>query len=75
MKVTLLLLIAAVAVFSNACERHPLDQPYGTDPHPAIHEEHVAEKHEAKTLEHTEVAKPADGAKAEEAPKFFPEKK
>ena len=67
-----LLLLGALALFGNACEKHPL----AGDPHPGLHEEHGAEKHDAKTPEHTEVAKPSESsAKGEEAPKFFPEKK
>ena len=66
----------AFVVFGTACQRHPLPG----DPHPGLHEEHSkeahgAEKREGQVPEHTEAAKPAEGAKAEEAPKFFPEKK
>ena len=66
-----LLSLCAFALFGNACEKHPL----AGDPHPAIHEEHDAETHDAKAAGHPEAAKPAEGAKTEEAPKFFPEKK
>ncbi len=76
MRILSLLLFCAFVVFGAACQRHPLPG----DPHPGLHEEHSeeehgGEKHDATTPEQTEVAKPADGAKAEEAPKFFPEKK
>ena len=66
-----LLSLGALALFWNACEKQPL----AGDPHPGVHEEHGAEKHDAKSAEHSETAKPAEGAKAEAAPKFFPEKK
>ena len=66
-----LLSLCALALFWNACEKQPL----AGDPHPGVHEEHGAEKHDAKSAEHIEPAKPGEGAKAEAAPKFFPEKK
>ena len=71
MKIPSLLLVCALALFSNACEKHPL----AGDPAPGVHAEHSAEKHEAKAGGEAEPAKPAEGAKTEEAPKFFPEKK
>ena len=63
-------------VFATACQRHPLPG----DPQPGLHEEHSegahdAEKHDAKTPEQTESAKPGESVKPGEAPKFFPEKK
>ena len=63
-------------VFATACQRHPLPG----DPQPGLHEEHSeeaagAEKHDAKAPANTESARPAEGAKPGEAPKFFPEKK
>ena len=70
MKILSLLSVCALALFSNACEKHPL----AGDPPPGVHEEHSAEKHDAKA-EHSGTAKPADPGKPEEAPKFFPEKK
>lgn len=66
-----LLSLCALALFWNACEK----QPVGNDPQPGLHAEHGAEKHDAKSAEHSELAKPADAAKPEAAPKFFPEKK
>ncbi len=68
--------LCAFVILGTACQRHPLPG----DPQPGLHEERAeefqgAEKHEAKTPEHAEAAKPAEGAKGEEAPKFFPEKK
>ena len=71
MRILLLLSLCALALFWNACEK----QPVGNDPMPGAHAEHAPGKHDAKTTEHSEAAKPAEGAKAEEAPKFFPEKK
>ena len=66
-----LLSLCALALFWNACEK----QPVGDDPQPGIEAGHGAGKHEAKAAEHGESTKPAEGAKPEEAPKFFPEKK
>ena len=66
-----LLSLCALALFWNACEKQPL----AGDPHPGVHEEHGAEKHDAKSAEHSETAKSGEGVKAEAAPKFFPEKK
>ena len=71
MKILSLLSVCALALFSNACEKQPLVG----DPAPGVHAEHSAEKHEAKAGGEAEPAKPAEGAKTEEAPKFFPEKK
>ena len=92
MKILSLLSVCALALFSNACEKHPL----AGDPAPGVHAEHSAEaqggeKHEAhpssgspsssSTSGEThdakahEATKPAEGAKTEESPKFFPEKK
>ncbi len=66
-----LLSLCTLALFWNACEQHPLPG----DPQPGVHEEHGGEKHDAKTAEDGGAAKPVEGAKTEEAPKFFPEKK
>ena len=71
MKFLSLLSLCALALFWNACEK----QPVGDDPQPGIEAKHGAEKHDAKAPGHSEAAKPAEGAKTEEAPKFFPEKK
>ena len=76
MRILSLLSLCTLALFCNACEKHPL----GGDPHPGLHEEHSeathgAETHDAKAPEHADSAKPAEGAKPGEAPKFFPEKK
>ena len=71
MRILSLLSLGAFALFFNACEQHPLPG----DPQPGVHEEHSAEKSEGKKSETSEAGKPAEGAKTEEAPKFFPEKK
>ena len=92
MKILSLLSVCALALFSNACEKHPL----AGDPPPGIHEENSAEAHggemheahpssgsrsssatngETHDAKAHEAAKPAEGAKTEESPKFFPEKK
>jgi hypothetical protein len=71
MRLLSLLTLCALALFGTACEQHPLPG----DPHPGHHGEHDGEKHDAKAAEHPAAAKPADGAKTGEAPKFFPEKK
>ena len=65
-------LLAVIALFSGACER----QPVGNDPDPRIHKGHGLAKHESVTAgKEDEHVKPTEGAKSEEAPKFFPEKK
>ncbi len=71
MKILSLIPVAALALFSNACEKQPL----AGDPPPGVHAEHSAEKHDAKAPEPGEKAPPAESGKTEEAPKFFPEKK
>ena len=71
MKFLSLLSLCALALFWNACEK----QPVGNDPQPGIEAEHSAEKHDAKASEPHDASKPVEGAKPEEAPKFFPEKK
>ena len=71
MRILSLLSLCALVLFWNACEKHPLPG----DPHPAAHVEHKTEKHGAKASEHAETVKHPEGAKTEEAPKFFPEKK
>ena len=71
MRILSLLPLCALALFWNACEKHPL----AGDPQPGVHVEHKAEKHDVKTAEQGETAKHPEGAKTEEAPKFFPEKK
>ena len=71
MKILSLLSVCTLALFSNACEKQPL----AGDPAPGVHAEPSAEKHETKAGGEAEHAKPAEGAKSDEAPKFFPEKK
>jgi hypothetical protein len=72
MKWTSIFALCAAGFFAGACEQHPLPG------EPPVREHGHAEegkKHEGKTEGAAEPAKPADGAKAEESPKFFPEKK
>lgn len=78
------LLVCAVAIFANACERHPLPG----DPHPAKKEseghgpanftEGGADIPDDKPAMHPVVEAPKPPVpplQTEEAPKFFPEKK
>ena len=66
MKWISLFAVCALALLVNACEQHP------TPGEPPVREHGAeAEKHEGAA----EAAKPAEGAKPEEAPKFFPDKK
>ncbi len=76
MRILPLLWVSLIVILSNACEKHPL----AGDPHPGVHETHetappTGDAHAAKPEKVAEVAKPVEGAKVEEAPKFFPEKK
>ena len=72
MKWTSIFALCAVAFFAGACEKHPL---VGEAPVREHSEHGEAGKPEAKTEGAAEAPKHAEGAKAEESPKFFPEKK
>ena len=72
MKWTSIFALCSAAFFAGACEKHPLAGEPAVREHG--HDESSA-KHEEKTEGAAEPAKPAEGAKAEESPKFFPEKK
>ncbi len=70
MKWPSILLVCAVALLSNACEKHPaseLDGAHGSEAHAAPHAGAPAATHGEE--------KKAEEAKPGEAPKFFPEKK
>ncbi len=71
MRILSLLSLCTLALFWNACEKHPL----AGDPQPGMHVEHGAEKHEATPAEGGDAAKTGGSGKPEDAPKFFPEKK
>jgi hypothetical protein len=80
MKRLSVLLLSALALLVNACEKHPASRL--PDEHATQFGAHAAghgsgEKHAAKpAAEHAPAAAtPAAGAKPGEAPKFFPEKK
>jgi len=91
MKRLSVLLLGALALFVNACEKHPASQlpgehatefekylpGHGGDHHGAdTHAPKAAAAHAAPAPSaHAETAKPATEAKPGEAPKFFPEKK
>ena len=68
MKLTSILALCALAFFLNACEQHP------TPGEAPVTDHAEAGKHEAKAEGAAESAKPAEGAKAEEKPQFFPDK-
>lgn len=89
MKRLSVLLLGAVALFVNACEKHPASrlpdehatefgkylEGHGAPAHGAdTHAPKAAAAH-APAAPHAEAAKPAAEAKPGEAPKFFPEKK
>lgn len=83
------LLLGALALFVNACEKHPAAElpaehatefgkyleGHGASGHGAdTHAPKAAAAH-APAASHAEAAKPAAEGKPGEAPKFFPEKK
>lgn len=71
MKWPSVLLVCALALLSNACEKHPAseleDTKHGAEAHAPAHEPAAAASHDKD--------KKAEEAKPGEAPKFFPEKK
>lgn len=89
MKRLSVLLLGALALFVNACEKHPASElpaehatnfekysgGHGAAEHGGdTHAPKAAAEH-APATKHEEAAKPAAEAKPGEAPKFFPEKK
>jgi hypothetical protein len=84
MKWSSILVLSALALLVNACEKHPAAQlppEHATAFGEHAWSEHGGSKHEAKPAgEHAPVAKseaaaPVAEGKPGEAPKFFPEKK
>ena len=69
MKWTSIFALCTVAFFAGACEKHPLA---GEPPVREHSEGGEAAKPEEKKQGAAEAPKPAEGAKAEESPKFFP---
>jgi hypothetical protein len=85
------LLLGALALFVNACEKHPasrLPDEHATEfgkhmnshgSHGGVHGEHpapaAADEHAPVAATHAESPKPAAQPTPGEAPKFFPEKK
>jgi hypothetical protein len=66
------LLLAVIVVFSNACEKQPLEG----DPDPRAAEKETSVSYESPIATKRErPAKRAQGAKPDDAPKFFPDKK
>lgn len=88
MKRLSVLLLGALALSHNACEKHPASQlpdkhatefgkyasGHGGGGHGDAHAPHPAAEH-ASAASHGETPKPGAEAKPGEAPKFFPEKK
>ncbi len=88
MKRLSVLLLGALALFVNACEKHPVSQlpdehatefgkylgGHGAEKQ-GDHHAPKAEAEHAPAAKHEEPAKPVAEAKPGEAPKFFPEKK